>query len=75
LFGGLYDLSGKIRQKNISKGRFQFAVSHFWGVTLKQIEAMPETTFDEIVHKYVEMNIAHPFILKARRIERNDNSE
>ena len=36
---------------------------------------MPETTFDEIVHKYVEMNIAHPFILKARRIERNDNSE
>ena len=36
---------------------------------------MPETTFDEIVHKYVEMNIAHPFILKARRIERNANSE
>jgi cell filamentation protein len=62
LFGGLYDFAGKIRQKNISKGDFQFAVSHFLGDTLKQIEAMPETTFDEIVHKYVEMNIAHPFM-------------
>jgi cell filamentation protein len=62
LFGGLYDFAGKIRQKNISKGGFQFAVSHFLGDTLKQIEAMPETTFDEIVHKYVEMNIAHPFM-------------
>ena len=62
LFGGLCDFAGKIRQKNISKGGFQFAVSHFLGDTLKQIEAMPETTFDEIVHKYVEMNIAHPFM-------------
>jgi cell filamentation protein len=62
LFGGLYDFAGQIRQKNISKGGFQFAVSHFLGNTLKQIEAMPETTFDEIVNKYVEMNIAHPFI-------------
>ena len=62
LFGGLYDFAGKIRQKNISKGGFQFAVSHFLGNTLKQIEAMPETTFDEIVNKYVEMNIAHPFM-------------
>ena len=48
--------------KNISKGGFQFAVSHFLGETLKQIEAMPETTFYEIVNKYVEMNIAHPFM-------------
>ena len=62
LFGGLYDFAGQIRQKNISKGGFQFAVSHFLGNTLKQIEAMPETTFDEIVSKYVEMNIAHPFM-------------
>ncbi|MBN2777133.1 MAG: Fic family protein [Bacteroidales bacterium] len=62
LFGGLYDFAGKIRQKNISKGGFQFAVSHFLGETLNQIEEMPETTFDEIVEKYVEMNIAHPFI-------------
>lgn len=62
LFGGLYDFAGQIRQKNISKGGFQFAVSRFLGDTLKQIEAMPESTFDEIVDKYVEMNIAHPFM-------------
>jgi len=62
LFGGLYDFAGQIRQKNISKGGFQFAVSHFLGNTLKQIEAMPETTFDEIINKYIEMNIAHPFM-------------
>jgi cell filamentation protein len=62
LFGGLYDFAGQIRQKNISKGGFQFAVSRFLGVTIKQIEEMPETTFDEIVNKYVEMNIAHPFM-------------
>jgi cell filamentation protein len=62
LFGGLYDFAGQIRQKNISKDGFQFAVSRFLGETLKQIEAMPETTFDAIVAKYVEMNIAHPFM-------------
>lgn len=62
LFGGLYDFAGKIRQKNISKGGFQFAVSHFLGETLKQIEEMPEITFDQIVEKYVEMNVAHPFM-------------
>ena len=62
LFGGLYDFAGKIRQKNISKGGFQFAAAHFLGDTLKKIEAMPESTFDEIVDKYVEMNIAHPFL-------------
>lgn len=62
LFGGLYDFAGQIRQKNISKGGFQFAVSRFLGDTLKQIDAMPETTFDEIVEKYVEMNVAHPFM-------------
>ncbi len=62
LFGGLYDFAGQIRQKNISKGGFQFAVSHFLGETLKQIEAMPDDTFDEITNKYIEMNIAHPFM-------------
>ena len=62
IFGGLYDFAGQIRQKNISKGGFQFAVAHFLGNTLKQIDQMPENTFDEIVDKYVEMNIAHPFM-------------
>jgi cell filamentation protein len=62
LFGGLYDFAGQIRQKNISKGGFQFATSHFLGNTLKQIEEMPENTLEEIVNKYVEMNIAHPFM-------------
>jgi len=62
IFGGLYDFAGKIRQKNISKGGFQFAVAHFLGNTLKEIEQMPENTFDEIADKYVEMNIAHPFM-------------
>lgn len=62
IFGGLYDFAGQIRQKNISKGGFQFAVSQFLGNTLKQIEEMPENTFEEIIDKYVEMNIAHPFM-------------
>ena len=62
LFGGLYDFAGQIRQKNITKGGFQFAVSRFLGETLSQIEKMPETTIEEIVDKYVEMNIAHPFM-------------
>ena len=62
LFGGLYDFAGQIRQKNISKGGFQFAVSHFLGQTLSQIERMPETSLNEIVDKYVEMNISHPFM-------------
>lgn len=62
LFGGLYDFAGQIRQKNILKDGFQFAVSHFLGNTLQQITAMPESTLDEIVNKYVEMNIAHPFM-------------
>ena len=62
LFGGLYNFAGQIRQKNISKGGFHFAVSLYLGNTLKQIEEMPEMTFDEIVDKYVEMNVAHPFM-------------
>lgn len=62
IFGGLYDFAGQIRQKNIAKGGFQFAVSRFLEQTLFQIDLMPESTFDEIVAKYVEMNIAHPFM-------------
>jgi len=62
LFGGLYDFAGQIRHKNILKGGFQFAASRFLDKTLKQIEAMPETTFDKIIDKYIEMNIAHPFM-------------
>ena len=62
LFGGLYDFAGQIRQKNISKGGFKFATLRFLKDTLDQIEVMPESTFDEIVDKYVEMNLAHPFM-------------
>jgi cell filamentation protein len=62
LFGGLYDFAGQVRIKNISKGNFQFATSRFLSETLNKIEDMPETTFDEIVDKYIEMNIAHPFM-------------
>jgi cell filamentation protein len=62
IFGGLYDFAGKIRQRNISKGGVQFAVAMFLDNTLKQIEQMPENTFDQIVDKYVEMNVAHPFM-------------
>jgi cell filamentation protein len=62
LFGGLYDFAGQIRQKNISKDGFQFAASRFLDGTLKHIEAMPETTLDETLNKYVEMNLAHPFM-------------
>lgn len=61
LFGGLYDFAGQIRQVNIAKGGFQFAMAQYLPQTLASIEFMPENTFDEIVDKYVEMNIAHPF--------------
>lgn len=62
IFGGLYDFAGQIRTKNISKGGFTFAnCLHFPG-TLQVIERMPETSFDEIMDKYVEMNVAHPFV-------------
>jgi cell filamentation protein len=62
LFGGLYDFAGQIRQKNISKGGFQFATARFLDKTLHKIETMPENNFGEIVDKYIEMNIAHPFM-------------
>jgi len=62
LFGGLYDFAGQIRTKNISKGGFTFALCQYFYLTLPNIERMPETTFDEIIDKYVEMNVAHPFM-------------
>lgn len=61
IFGGLYDFAGKMRTVNIAKGGFQFAMVHYLPATLETIERMPENTFDEIVNKYVEMNVAHPF--------------
>ncbi len=61
LFGGLYDFAGQIRQVNISKGGFTFAPAAFLHQALANIELMPEGNFDEIVDKYVEMNVAHPF--------------
>ena len=62
IFGGLYDFAGQIRTKNISKGGFTFANCLHFPETLQVIERMPETTFDEIMDKYVEMNVAHPFM-------------
>ena len=62
IFGGLYDFAGKIRDKNISKGGFRFANALYINEILPKIEQMPENTFEEIIAKYVEMNIAHPFM-------------
>ena len=62
LFGGLYDFAGQIRTKNISKGGFTFAPCQYFDITLSNIERMPENSFNEIVDKYVEMNVAHPFM-------------
>lgn len=61
LFGGLYDFAGKIRKVNIAKGGFQFAMAQYLPQTLSDIEKMPEETFEQIVDKYIEMNVAHPF--------------
>lgn len=62
LFGGLYDFAGKIRTKTIAKGNTLFCLAEYLHANLKTIEKMPESTFDEIVDKYVEMNVAHPFM-------------
>ncbi|OYU85318.1 MAG: cell filamentation protein Fic [Flavobacterium sp. BFFFF2] len=62
LFDGLYDFAGQIRKLNISKGGFRFATALYLPEILVKIEQMPETTFEEIIAKYVEMNIAHPFM-------------
>ncbi len=62
LFKDLYDFAGQIRDKNISKGGFRFANSLYLKEVLLAIEKMPAATFKEIIAKYVEMNIAHPFL-------------
>ncbi len=62
LFGDLYEFAGKIRTLNISKGNFRFANTLYLNEVLSAVEKMPEKTFKEIIAKYVEMNIAHPFL-------------
>lgn len=62
IFDGLYDFAGEIRTKNISKGNFRFANFIYLPEALAKIEKMPESTYEEIIAKYVEMNVAHPFM-------------
>lgn len=61
LFGDIYEFAGKIREVNIAKGDFRFAPLMYLEASLKHIDAMPQSIFDEIIEKYVEMNVAHPF--------------
>ena len=61
LFEDIYDFAGKIREVNISKGNFRFASIMYLEEALKQIDSMPQSNFNEIIDKYIEMNIAHPF--------------
>ena len=61
LFSDVYEFSGKVRTVNIAKGNFRFAPLMYLGAALENIEKMPQSTFDEIIEKYVEMNVAHPF--------------
>lgn len=61
LFGDIYDLAGQIRNVNIAKGNFRFAPVLYLSSSLESIDQMPQSTFDEIIEKYVEMNVAHPF--------------
>ncbi len=61
LFGDIYDFAGKIRTENLAKGNFRFASALYLRSAIRSIEAMPQGDFDQIVEKYVEINIAHPF--------------
>ncbi len=61
LFGDIYDFAGKIRTVNLAKGNFRFAPLMYLEAALQNIDKMPQSDFDEIIEKYVEMNIAHPF--------------
>ena len=61
LFSEIYDFAGKMREVNLAKGNFRFAPVMYLKAAVKNVEKMPQSTFDEIVEKYVEMNIAHPF--------------
>lgn len=61
LFGEIYDFAGEVRTVNLAKGNFRFAPVMYLEAALKNIDAMPQQTFEEIIEKYVEMNVAHPF--------------
>lgn len=61
LFDEIYDFAGKMRDVNLAKGNFRFASAMYLKAALESIDAIPQSTFDEIIQKYVEMNIAHPF--------------
>ncbi len=61
LFSEIYDFAGKMREVNLAKGNFRFAPVMYLKAAVENVERMPQSTFDEIVEKYVEMNIAHPF--------------
>ena len=61
LFGDIYDFAGKVRTVNMAKGNFRFASVMYLEAALENIDKMPQSSFDEIIEKYVEMNIAHPF--------------
>ncbi len=61
LFSEIYDFAGKMREVNLAKGNFRFAPVMYLKAAVENVEKMPQSTFDEIVEKYVEMNIAHPF--------------
>ena len=61
LFYGVFDFAGEMRKVNIAKGNFRFAPVMYLEAALDNIDKMPQSTFDEIIEKYVEMNIAHPF--------------
>ena len=61
LFDEIYDFAGEVRKVNISKGNFRFAPLMYLDAALQSIDKMPQSTFDEIIEKYVEMNVAHPF--------------
>ena len=70
LFDEIYDFAGKIREVNLSKGNFRFAPLMYLEAALQSIDKMPQSTFDEIIEKYVEMNVAHPFREGNRRSTR-----
>ncbi|WP_104687643.1 protein adenylyltransferase Fic [Helicobacter acinonychis] len=70
LFEGLYEFVGKIRDKNISRENFRFANCLYLDLILPRIESMPQSNFNQIIEKYVEMNIAHPFLEGNGRVAR-----
>ena len=70
LFEDIYEFAGKIRTENISKSNFRFASAMYLEEALKKIDIMPQSNFDEIIEKYIEMNIAHPFREENKRSKR-----